>query len=150
MVITDTRWDVAVPRIRVPVFDVRGDSAIAQLVRFAGVGGLSNIVYFAAFFALASQGNQIANIVGAALSTALANELHRRMTFHASDRVTWFAAQWEGGALAVIGLAFSATAIAALNFAFPTATDVTVALLVIAVSAAVGGARFLALRGWVF
>ncbi len=72
-----------------------GDGAFAQLVRFALVGGASNILYFAAFLALRGDGALVANAVGAVLSTILANELHRRLTFHAADRVNWFTAQWE-------------------------------------------------------
>jgi putative flippase GtrA len=154
MILTDTQWAVADHRVRMPadVFSgIRsGNGAVAQLVRFAAVGGLSNILYFAAFIAFRNQGPQVANVLGAIASTMLANELHRRLTFQAAGRVSWFAAQWEGGGLAAIGLAFSASALAFIGFAFPGTSSMASALLVIAVSAAVGGARFLALRGWVF
>ncbi len=150
MTAIDTRWVIADRRVRVPLLDLRGDQAFAQLVRFAFVGGISNIVYFVAFIGLRADGALAANAIGAIASTALANELHRRLTFRAADRVSWFSAQWEGGGLALIGLVFSSAAIASLQFAFPAAGGVTAALLVIGVSAAVGGMRFLALRGWVF
>ncbi|WP_424809731.1 GtrA family protein [Rhodococcus sp. 27YEA15] len=126
------------------------DGAFAQLVRFALVGGASNILYFAAFLALRGDGALIANAVGAVLSTILANELHRRLTFHAADRVNWFTAQWEGGGLALVGLAASSAAISVLGMIFPGADGLVQATLVILVSGVVGGLRFVALRGLVF
>lgn len=127
-----------------------GDRAFVQLIRFALVGGISNILYFAAFLTLHSDGVLVANAVGAVLSTILANELHRRLTFHAADRVHWFTAQWEGGGLALVGLIASSAAISALGVLLPGAAGVVQAGLVIGVSALVGGLRFVALRGWVF
>jgi putative flippase GtrA len=123
---------------------------LAQLARFAVVGGLCNVVYFVLFLSLRGDGAQLANMVATIASTALANELHRRLTFQAAGQVSWFEAQWAGGGLAFVGLAFSSTAIALLHFTFPAASDATTGLVVIGVGAAVGGMRFLALRGWVF
>lgn len=130
--------------------DLRGDGALAQLIRFALVGGLSNVAYVLLFLSLHGEGPQLANVAGSIVSTALANELHRRLTFHASDRVGWFAAQWEGGGLAVVGLMLTALALAGISHVLPGVGGVAQAASVIAVSAVVGGMRFLALRGWVF
>ncbi|MFC9517569.1 GtrA family protein [Nocardiaceae bacterium NPDC056970] len=127
-----------------------GDGWIAQLTRFALVGGSSNVVYALSFVVLDAYGTFLANAVGVATSTMLANELHRRRTFRAADRVRWFAAQWEGGALALLGLIVSSLALAGLHFFFPDATGLVSITLVIAVSAVVGGLRFVALRGWWF
>ncbi|MCL2533719.1 MAG: GtrA family protein [Nocardiaceae bacterium] len=127
-----------------------GDGWFAQLTRFAVVGGSSNVVYALSFLLLDAYGTLLANAVGVATSTVLANELHRRRTFRAADRVPWFAAQWEGGALALLGLIVSSLALAGLHFFFPDATGLMSITLVIAVSAVVGGLRFVALRGWVF
>ncbi|WP_430331295.1 GtrA family protein [Rhodococcus sp. ACT016] len=127
-----------------------GDGWFAQLTRFALVGGSSNVVYALSFVLLDAYGTLFANAVGVATSTVLANELHRRRTFRAADRVPWFAAQWEGGALALLGLIVSTLALAALHFFFPDATGLMSIALVIAVSGVVGGLRFVALRGWVF
>ncbi|NMN98918.1 GtrA family protein [Antrihabitans stalactiti] len=124
--------------------------ALIQLIRFATVGGLCNVVYFVIFLSLRGDGAQLANMVATIVSTALANELHRRLTFHAAGRVGWFEAQWAGGGLAFVGLAVSSTAIALLHFAFPAVGGVMTGLVVIGVGAAVGGMRFLALRSWVF
>ncbi|WP_072689860.1 GtrA family protein [Rhodococcus marinonascens] len=121
-----------------------------QLTRFILVGGASNVLYALAFFILDVYGFFVANLVGVVISSMLANELHRRHTFHAADRVQWFVAQWEGGTLAMIGLGISSFALALLQMLLPGADGLMQATLVIAVSAVVGGLRFLALRGWVF
>jgi putative flippase GtrA len=126
-----------------------GDAAPAQLARFALTGGLSTSVQVLLFTLLAPIGALTANGVAWAVSTALANELHRRRTFHADAQVGWFAAQWEGGGLALLGLAITSSALAALTVAAPTAAVAVQVLLVLAVNASVGGLRFLALR-WAF
>jgi putative flippase GtrA len=101
------------------------------------------------FVALLHWGTQWANLVGAVVSTMLANELHRRLTFHAGSRVPWFAAQVEGGGLTVAGMAATSLALVALS-AWTDATGATVQLLVIgAVTGVVGLIRFAALR-WLF
>lgn len=129
---------------------LRGDRAFPQLIRFASVGGLSNIAYVLLFLGLADIGPLPANVAGSVVSTVLANELHRRLTFHAAERVGWFTAQWEGGGLALLGLGISTAALAALEVFAPTLTEPAQAAAVLAIGAAVGGLRFLALRGLVF
>lgn len=129
---------------------LRGDHAFAQLIRFALVGGLSNVGYLLLFLALYGEGPQLANLAGSIVSTALANEMHRRLTFHASDRVRWHTAQIEGGALALTGLAITSGAIAALEWGAPSLGDIYQAMAVLGVTAAVGTLRFLTLRLWVF
>ncbi|MFE3293537.1 GtrA family protein [Rhodococcus sp. NPDC059234] len=129
---------------------LRGDGVLAQFVRFVLVGGSSNIAYALVFFLLHSRGVLAANVAGVVISTALANELHRRLTFHASARVHWFPAQWEGGGLALVGLGLSTASLALLDLWLPSAGGAVQAILVVAVSALVGVLRFLALRGWVF
>lgn len=129
---------------------LRGDGTAAQFTRFVLVGGSSNIVYALVFLLLRGQGSLLANVTGVALSTVLANELHRRLTFNAAERVDWLPAQWEAGGLALVGLALSTSALALVGLWFPSAPGVVQAILVVAVSALVGVFRFLALRGWVF
>ena len=128
---------------------LHADGATAQFIRFVGVGVLSTIVYFAVYLALRSTGQQAANLVGNVLSSMLANELHRRLTFHAGGRVTWQTAQVEGGGLAAAGLLATSTALAVLDGVFGSAwwSDL---LLIAAVTGAVGLVRFVALRVWVF
>ncbi|WP_280347030.1 GtrA family protein [Nocardia neocaledoniensis] len=129
---------------------LNGGHVIAQLVRFALVGGLSNIAYVVLFLAMNGAGTLVANGAGSIVSTVLANELHRRLTFRAAGRVGWFTAQWEGGGLALLGVLVTTAALACLNFWAPGLTDVAQAGAVLAIMAAVGGLRFLALRGFVF
>ncbi|MDE1672033.1 GtrA family protein [Nocardia gipuzkoensis] len=129
---------------------LRGDHAFAQLIRFALVGGSSNIAYVLLFMAMNETGPLVANIAGSIVSTMIANELHRQLTFRAAGRVDWFTAQWEGGGLALLGLLITTAALAGLDFWAPGLGEVTQASAVIAIMAAVGGMRFLALRGFVF
>jgi putative flippase GtrA len=127
----------------------RSDRALGQFARFVMVGGFSSAVYALLFWLLRDLGGVPANVIGSALSSILANELHRRLTFHAGERVGWFTAQWEGGALAVAGMV--ATSLALSWFAATVSEPAVVAeLAVIAlVTATIGTLRFLALR-WVF
>jgi putative flippase GtrA len=127
----------------------RSDRALGQFARFVMVGGFSSAVYALLFWLLRDLGGVPANVIGSALSSVLANELHRRLTFHAGERVGWFTAQWEGGALAVAGMV--ATSLALSWFAATVSEPAVVAeLAVIAlVTATIGTLRFLALR-WVF
>lgn len=129
---------------------LRGDRAFAQLIRFALVGGSSNVAYVLLFFAVHGAGPLIANVVGSVVSTMIANELHRQLTFHAAGRVGWFTAQWEGGGLALVGLGITTAALAALGVWAPGLGDTAQAAAILAITAAVGGMRFLALRGLVF
>lgn len=129
---------------------LRGDRAFAQLVRFALVGGASNIAYVLLFLVMNGMGTVVANIAGSILSTVIANELHRRLTFQAAGRVDWFTAQWEGGGLALVGLLISTAALAGLEFWAPGLGELTQTGAVIVIMAAVGGIRFVALRGFVF
>lgn len=127
-----------------------GESAPAQFVRFVFVGVSSNVVYIGLFLALTSLGAFVANIAGIAASTVLANELHRRHTFHATQRVGWLQTQWEAGGLALAGLALGTAALAVVHIVFPGSSWIVQVVAVIAVSAATGALRFIALRGWVF
>lgn len=129
---------------------LRGDDTAAQFTRFVVAGGLSTLLYGIVFLGLQGFGDQLANLVGAVLSTMLANELHRRLTFHAGSRVSWFTAQWEGGGLAVIGLATTSLTLAGLNALFGDVPPLTQFAMVTAVTGAIGAIRFVALRAWVF
>lgn len=137
-------------RTAIPSGPRRSDGLLRQFSYFVGVGGASNVLYALAFTVLHTWGFVVANIAGVVLSTVLANELHRRLTFRATDRVGWRTAQWEGGALGLLGLALSSVALAALHWWLPAASAALQVLLVVAVSALAGVVRFLVLRGWVF
>ncbi|MGU3437985.1 GtrA family protein [Actinomycetes bacterium M1A6_2h] len=129
------------------VTKLRSDSVWSQLVRFAAVGGSSNGVYVALFAMTMRYGSIVANLAGVVVSTVLATELHRRLTFHAASRVGWFTAQWEGGGLALVGLVTSYVALAVLHSAVDAPGWVLSAAVVIGASAAAGLVRFVALRG---
>ena len=126
------------------------DDALAQFARFVIVGGVSSALYAAVFIALAGLGDQPANWAGAIASTMLANEMHRRLTFHAGTRVSWFTAQWEGGGLAGVGLVATSLALAAAHGLVGDVGTVGQLLLIAAVTGAIGLIRFVALRSWVF
>lgn len=138
------QWLVCGTRAR-----LHADDASAQFIRFVTVGVVTSLVYFGVFRALRFAGEQPANLVGAVLSSILANELHRRLTFRAGQRVGWLAAQVEGGALAVVGLVATSTSLAALDGVVGDTWWVEL-LLIAAVTGAVGLVRFVALRLWVF
>ncbi|MGY1601181.1 GtrA family protein [Geodermatophilus sp. SYSU D00815] len=125
------------------------DDATAQFARFVTVGGVSSALYGLLFVLLDGLGHQPANLVGAVASSMLANELHRRLTFHAGERVSWFTAQWEGGGLAVAGMVATALALAWFDAVTTDAGTPARLAVVAAVTGAIGLLRFVALR-WVF
>jgi putative flippase GtrA len=139
-------WRVALCGTRARL---HGDGPPAEFVRFVTVGVVSSLVYFSLFLLLRGFGTQLANLAGAVVSTVLANELHRRLTFHAGNRIRWWTAQWEGGGLAAAGLAATASALAVLGPLVSEAWWAQV-LLIGAVTGAVGTVRFVFLRLWVF
>jgi putative flippase GtrA len=128
---------------------LRRDDALAQFGRFVLVGGLSTLLYAVVFLCCRPLGDQGANVIGSVASTMLANELHRRLTFRAEGRVSWLAAQWEGGTIALVGIVATALALGWLD-AVAGADDAWERLLVVGlVTGAIGLVRFVALR-WVF
>lgn len=128
---------------------LRRDDAPAQFGRFVLVGGIATLLYAVVFIACRALGDQAANVIGSVLSSMLANELHRRLTFHAGTQVRWFTAQWEGGGIALIGILATALALGWLDDATDVDGTVTRLLLVGVVTGAIGLGRFVALR-WLF
>jgi putative flippase GtrA len=128
---------------------MRGDDGGAQFARFVLVGGISSLLYALLFVLLDGFGDQAANIAGAIASSMLANELHRRLTFHAGERVSWFAAQWEGGGLAVAGMVATALALGWFDSIVGGEGSMADLGVVAVVTGAIGLIRFAALR-WVF
>jgi putative flippase GtrA len=139
-------WQVAVCGTRARL---HGDDAVAEFVRFVTVGVSSSVVYFGLFLGLRGLGPVPANVVAFVLSSVLANELHRRVTFHAGGRVGWLTAQCEGGGVALAGLLVTSAALSALDRVVGTAWWAQL-LLIAAVTGAIGLIRFAALRRWVF
>ncbi len=128
---------------------LRRDDAQAQFARFVAVGGIANVLYALVFVLLADLGSTPANLAGALTSSVLANELHRRLTFSATGRVTWLEAQWEGGGLALAGIAATTVALDRFDALVPGSSAAAHLALVALVTGAVGLVRFAALR-WVF
>ncbi len=128
---------------------LRGDDGGAQFVRFVGVGGAANLLYGLLFVLLADVGSQTANLAGSIASSALANELHRRLTFHAGARVSWLRAQWQGGGLALAGMVATASALARFDALAPDSGATAQLVVVAVVTGTVGLVRFAMLR-WVF
>jgi putative flippase GtrA len=128
---------------------LRQDRVVPQLCRFVLVGGSSSLVYALLFAALERLGSQPANVVALVLSSILANDLHRRLTFHAGERLGWLTAQWQGGAVSLISLAATTLALGWLARVDADAGLFVELALVGTVFAIIGGLRFLALR-WLF
>jgi putative flippase GtrA len=128
---------------------LRRDDGRAQFVRFVAVGAIANLLYGALFVLLADLGSQAANVAGSIASSALANELHRRLTFHAGARVSWQRAQWEGGGLALAGMVATTAALGWFDALAPGSGAVAQLVVVAVVTGAVGLIRFVVLR-WMF
>jgi putative flippase GtrA len=127
----------------------RQDDALAQLIRFALVGGSSTLLYAVLFLVLHPIGYLTAHVTATVLSSVFANELHRRLTFHADERVTWLRAQWEAGAVSLFGLLATSAALGWLHATASTASPAVQIALVVGVTALIGTIRFIALR-WIF
>ena len=138
-----------VARNRAAVF-LTGDGTASQFTRFVFVGGVSSGFYALLFLLLSRFGSQAANLIGVLVSTMVANEMHRRLTFHAGGRVSFLTGQIEGGGLAVVGLAASSGALAAFDRLYPESSAWTQLLLLAAVTGTIGLVRFVVLRLWVF
>jgi putative flippase GtrA len=131
---------------------LRSDVTPAQFARFVLVGGSTTAVYALLFLTLVQLVGleyMVAHVASILVSTALANELHRRLTFHAEDRVGWFAAQWEAGGVSMIGLFATSTALGWLDVATATAHHALQIAVVVAVTGLIGAIRFVVLR-WIF
>lgn len=128
---------------------LRGDDALAQFCRFVLVGSASSLVYALLFWGLEGLGSLVANLIAVVLSSILANDLHRRLTFQAQERVRWLTAQWEGGGVSVVGLVATTLALGWLDRVSADADLLVELALVGAVFATIGSLRFVALR-WLF
>lgn len=128
---------------------LRRDDGTAQFGRFVLVGAASTALYGGLFVALGGLGYLPAHLVATVASTVLANEMHRQLTFRAENRVKWFSAQVEAGGVAVVGLLATSAALGWLHSSAAAAPLGLQLALVAAVTAAIGLARFVALR-WIF
>jgi putative flippase GtrA len=131
---------------------LRRDDTLAQFARFVLVGGSTTVVYAVLFLSLsrlAGLSYLPAHVAATAVTTVLANEMHRRLTFRAEDRVSWPAAQWEAGGVSVVGLVATSSALEWLDSVTGTAHPAVQVAVVASVTAVIGALRFIALR-WIF
>jgi putative flippase GtrA len=128
---------------------IRRDDVLAQFARFVLVGGVSTAAYAVLFIALDGFGYLAANGAATVVSSVLANELHRRLTFRADERVGFWTAQVEAGGVSLFGLLATSIALTWLDSAAGSAHIYLQIALVVAVSGAIGLMRFAALR-WIF
>jgi putative flippase GtrA len=130
---------------------LRRDDTFAQFVRFVLVGGTSTALYAVIFLSFQGVGVRYleAHLVGTVASSVLSNELHRRLTFHAGERVSWLTAQIEAGSISCAGLVATSAALGWLDAAAGDAHPFWQITLVAAVTALIGLMRFVALR-WIF
>lgn len=128
---------------------LRAEDTLGQFARFVLVGVSTTLVYALLFAALQRLGYLTAHVAATAVSTLLANEMHRRLTFHAGERVHWLTAQLEAGGVTVIGLLLTSTSLGVLKSLVPDAGVLTQVALVVTVTGLVGLMRFIALR-WLF
>jgi putative flippase GtrA len=128
---------------------IRRDDALAQFARFVLVGGASTAVYGLLFVTLPRLEDLPAHVIATIASSILANEMHRRLTFRAEDRVNWLSAQVEAGGVTLLGLLATSVALGRLNSAVDSTHAVLQISVVAVVTAAIGLMRFVALR-WIF
>ena len=128
---------------------LRRDEVLAQFARFVLVGGDSTAAYALLFLSLHGLGYLPANVGATTASSILANELHRRLTFRAEDRVGFWTAQVEAGSVSLFGLAATSLALAWLDATDDSAPPFLQIALVASVTGAIGLIRFAALR-WIF
>jgi putative flippase GtrA len=128
---------------------LRSDDTFGQFVRFVLVGGSSTGVYALLFLALGWLGYLPAHVIATVASSVLANEMHRRLTFRAEERVGWVTAQIEAGGVSLFGLVATSVALGWLNASVGSAPPVLQITLVAAVTGFIGLIRFVALR-WLF
>jgi putative flippase GtrA len=130
---------------------LRRDDPFTQFARFVLVGATSTVFYALLFLSLqgAALGYMSAHVVATVASSVLANDMHRRLTFHAGERVSWLTAQVEAGGVSLVGLLATSSALGWLDAATGSAHPLLQISLVAAVTACIGLMRFVALR-WIF
>jgi putative flippase GtrA len=128
---------------------LRRDDVFAQFARFVLVGAASTAAYALLFVGLHGLGYLPANVGATLVSSVLANELHRRLTFRAEDRVGFWTAQAEAGGVSLFGLTATSLALAWLDATVDSAPAFVQIALVATVTGVIGLIRFAALR-WIF
>ena len=135
--------------VRAVLARLRRDDTLAQFLRFVLVGGSSTVVYAVLFTALQGLGYLPANIAATVVSSVMANEMHRRLTFRADAHVSFWSAQVEAGGVSLFGLVATSLALGWLDVTVGSAHVFLQITLVAAVTGLIGLIRFVALR-WIF
>jgi putative flippase GtrA len=138
-----------VEQVREVAARVQQDDGVAQFARFVLVGATSTAFYAVLFLSLQGFGYLPAHVVATVASSVLANELHRRLTFHAGQRVGWATAQLEAGGVSFMGLLATSAALEWLDSVAGSGHPFVQITLVASVTAFIGLLRFVALR-WIF
>ncbi len=116
---------------------------LLQLVIFAGVGGVFNVVYVMLYLAFRTfMGAQPANALSLVLSTVAGTWGHRRVTFGVRGTARTVTHQTLGLALLVFGLAVTAASLWLLEAAVDTPTRVAELVVLAAANLGVGLVRF--------
>jgi putative flippase GtrA len=135
----NTRVEAAVGTVR--------SNAFLQLVLFAGVGGLFNVLYGAVYIVLRSWLDaQASNAIALIVSTIAGTAGHRRITF--GVRGSAKAVQHQGIGLGLLGFSLAVTAgsLGLLGLFDKDPTHLAELAVLIATNLGVGLVRFLAFR----
>ena len=123
-----------------------------QIIRFAGVGLLSTALHLGLFAALVRGGapSQLANGVALVIATVCNTALNRAWTFGVSGRRRLVSQ--HGQALVIFAITYAATtvALAVLGALVPGAGTAVQTAVVAAANVLSTGARFVAMRRWIF
>lgn len=120
---------------------------LVQLVVFAGVGGVFNVVYALMYLVLRLwMGAQWANAIALVLSTILGTWGHRRVTFGVRGTARTVPHQTLGLALLVFGLAVTAGSLWLLEASVERPSRVAELLVLATANLGVGLVRFLLFR----
>jgi putative flippase GtrA len=120
---------------------------LVQLIVFAGVGGVFNVVYALMYLALRTMlSAQPANAIALVLSTILGTWGHRRVTFGVRGSARTLSHQSLGLALLVFGLAVTAGSLWLLEASVEQPSRRAELLVLAAANLGVGLVRFLLFR----
>jgi putative flippase GtrA len=123
-----------------------------QVIRFAGVGLVTTALHLGLFAALVrgGAGSQLANGVALIIATLANTGLNRAWTFGISGRRRL--AIHHGQALVIFAITYAATtmALALLANVAPNASTLVQTAVVLVANVLSTGARFVAMRSWIF
>jgi putative flippase GtrA len=120
---------------------------LLQLVVFAGVGGLFNIVYALLYLALRTGLDaQWSNAIALVVSTVAGTWGHRRITFGVRGMARTVTHQGLGLAMLVFGLAVTAGSLALLEISVEEPSRTAELVVLAAANLGVGLVRFLVFR----